>query len=204
MDPVTSLLRSDLKLAQVIRFCGSNSQRILSKGYDSDYEALVRAIISQQISTSAARAITNRLLEKVGESGITPDSVSVLTEIDFRSVGVSGPKARYILDLAYSVIKGDLNLSLVHVLEDEEVVLTLQKIKGIGRWTAQMFAIVQMGRQDIFPIGDGGIKSAMIKLYGLDSNTPESEFFAIAENWKPYRTTACRFLWMGLDKGYFR
>ena len=130
--------------------------------------------------------------------------MSVLTEIDFRSVGVSGPKARYILELAYSVIKGDLNLSLVHVLEDEEVVLTLQKIKGIGRWTAQMFAIVQMGRQDIFPIGDGGIKSAMIKLYGLDSNTPESEFFAIAENWKPYRTTACRFLWMGLDKGYFR
>ena len=203
MDPVTSLIRSDRKLAQLIRFFAPDSEPILTERYASDYEALVRAIISQQISTSAARAITNRLLQHVGEGGITPDSVSRLAETGLRSLGMSKAKAGYILGLAHSLLNGDVDLLHVYRLGDEESILALQTIKGVGRWTAQMFAITQMGRPDIFPVGDAGIKSAMMKLYGLSPQSSDLELVTLANNWKPYRTFACLFLWKGLDGGYF-
>jgi DNA-3-methyladenine glycosylase II len=204
LGPVTILIRSDRELAQLIRFFGPTGQPILTEGYASDYEALVRAIISQQISTSAARAITARLLQNLGDGGITPESVSLLTETGLRFLGMSKAKAGYILGLAHSLLNGDVDLLHVHRLGDEEAVVSLQTIKGVGRWTAQMFAITQMGRPDIFPVGDAGIKSAMIKLYRLSPQVPDSELVTLANNWKPYRTLACLFLWKGLDGGYFQ
>lgn len=204
MNPVTMLKCSDWKLAQVIRYVTPNDQLLSSERYGSDYEALVRAIISQQISTSAARAITHRLVNRVEDLGITPTSLIRLSKEDLRVIGLSGAKANYIFALGHSLLNGDLDLSILYKMPDEEAVLALQQIRGVGRWTAQMFAITQMARENIFPVKDGGIRSAMTKLYNLSPKPPDSELSQIAENWIPYRTLACLFLWKALNERYFQ
>lgn len=159
---------------------------------------LVRSVLSQQISTAAARTIRTRLIERAG--GLEPRMLLALSETDYRGVGVSGQKARYILDLAGRAADGSLGLKTIGRLDDEAVIARLTQVKGIGRWTAQMFLMFALGRPDILPHDDLGIKSAIRRLYGLEALPTRDEMDEIATPWRPHATVACWYLWRSLEQ----
>jgi DNA-3-methyladenine glycosylase II len=130
---------------------------------------LVRSIVSQQISTIAARAIRKRLLELAGPDGLTAGNLAQFTVEQLRSVGLSQQKASYVADLSCKVNDGTVDLRGIGRLSDERVVETLTQVKGIGRWTAQMFLIFSLGRPDVFPHDDLGVRTAIRDRYQLDN-----------------------------------
>jgi DNA-3-methyladenine glycosylase II len=150
------------------------------------FSMLVRSIISQQISTSAARAIRKRLMDLVGPDGLTADNLATFTVDELRPVGLSPQKASYVADLAAKLNDGTVNLRQIGRLSDENVVEILTQVKGIGRWTAQMFLIFSLGRPDVFPHGDLGVKTAIRDRYGLDDLPDKATSQAIATPWRPY------------------
>src|SRR5262245_19197149 len=125
---------------------------------------LVRSIISQQISVGAARAIRSRLEALVGNYGMQPATIARLSIAKLRSVGLSPQKASYLHDLAAKVAEGVVRLPQIGRLNDEAVITELAQVKGIGRWTAQMFLILSLGRPDVFPIDDFGVRAAISRL----------------------------------------
>ena len=158
---------------------------------------LVRSIISQQISTSAARSIRRRLQE------LAPDmkaaTVAQCTIDELRTVGLSPQKASYIADLAHKVNDGTVDLRQIGRLSDERVVEQLTQVKGIGRWTAQMFLIFSLGRLDVFPHDDLGVRTAIRNRYGLDDLPDKQTAHAIAAPWRPYASVASWYCWRTLD-----
>ena len=159
---------------------------------------LVRSIISQQISGAAANTIFQRLADGLGTSQITSSHLLTLDADEFRSLGISRQKSGYLLDLADKVETGQISLSTLGRKPDEDVVSELTKVKGIGRWTAQMFLMFSLGRLDIFPADDLGIRNAMAQAYAIETDDRE-QLHQIAANWSPYRTIACWYLWRFLD-----
>jgi DNA-3-methyladenine glycosylase II len=160
---------------------------------------LVRSIISQQISTSAARAIRRRLVELVGPGGVTADNLARFTTDQLRSVGLSPQKASYVADLAAKVNDGTVNLRQIGRLSDDGVVESLTQVKGIGRWTAQMFLIFSLGRPDVFPHDDLGVRTAIRERYGLDDLPDKTTSHSIAAPWRPYASVASWYCWRSLD-----
>ena len=160
---------------------------------------LVRAVVSQQISTIAARAIRKRLLELVGPDGLTAANLARFTNGELRSVGLSMQKASYLADLTTEVNDGTINLQQIGRLSDERVVETLTEVKGIGRWTAQMFLIFSLGRPDVFPHDDLGVRAAIRDRYGLDELPDKETSHAIAEPWRPFASVASWYCWRTLD-----
>jgi DNA-3-methyladenine glycosylase II len=160
---------------------------------------LVRSIISQQISTGAARAIRQRLMQLVGSEGLTVTSLSRFTMDELRSVGLSPQKASYVADLATKVNDGTVNLQQIGRLSDERVVETLIQVRGIGRWTAQMFLIFSLGRPDVFPHDDLGVRTAIRDRYGLDNLPDKTTSHAIAAPWRPYASVASWYCWRSRD-----
>lgn len=161
-------------------------------------EDLVSAIISQQLSTKAADTIYRRFLYLFG--GKFPKPLEILDREDqeLRGVGISFPKVRYVKGIAQAVIDRSLVLSRIPQLTDEQVVEELVKLKGVGQWTAEMLLIFSLNRPDIFSFGDLGLRRAVSRLY----NVPRDDFEAIgrlADKWRPYRSFACRLLWLSLD-----
>jgi DNA-3-methyladenine glycosylase II len=144
------------------------------------FAMLVRSIISQQISTIAARAIRKRLMELVGPDGLTAENLTGFSTDELRSVGLSAQKASYMVDLTTKVNDGAVSLRQIGRLSDERVVETLTQVKGIGRWTAQMFLIFSLGRPDVFPLDDLGIRTAIRDRYGLDDLPDKATSHAIA------------------------
>jgi DNA-3-methyladenine glycosylase II len=163
------------------------------------FAMLVRSIISQQISTSAARSIRRRLEELVSPGTITPADIVSLKTRQLRSVGLSGQKASYIQDLASKVNSSELNLRQIGRLGDERVIEQLTRVRGIGHWTAQMFLMFSLGRPDVFPYGDLGIRSAIRKAYSLDELPDHQQSKLIAEPWHPHATIASWYLWRSLE-----
>jgi len=160
---------------------------------------LVRSIVSQQISTSAARAIRKRLHKFAGPDGFTAANLARLNGDQLRSAGLSQQKASYIADLASKVNDGTVDLRQIGRLSDERVVEKLTQVKGIGRWTAQMFLIFSLGRPDVFPHDDLGVRTAIRDRYGLD-NLPDMETsHAIATPWRPFASVASWYCWRTLD-----
>lgn len=202
MDSITYLQSTDISLAALIRYVTENSSNLPIRKTTSDYESLTRSIISQQLSTFVARSITDRLLELTKGKGITPATVLALPGTSLRDIGLSRQKISYIQGLASSLTDGGLDLGKLRHMEDVKALSELQKIKGVGEWTAQMFVMSQMGREDIFPIKDAGIRSAMRKLYSLDE-VMDQKLIEISDNWSPQRSLACKYLWRALDLGYF-
>ena len=131
------------------------------------FAILVQSIISQQISGAAARTIRSRLNTLLEPDGLTPENLASLAESDLRSVGLSRQKATYILDLAQKTLDGTVRLDKIGRLSDEDVIEMLTQVKGIGRWTAEMFLIFSLGRLDVLPVDDLGVRSAIKNLYGL-------------------------------------
>lgn len=161
--------------------------------------ALANSILSQQISVHAARAIKDRLRERVGPDGITPDSLARLDIEDLRGVGISRPKAAYLKDLADRVASGELALDRMPRMSDERVIEALIEVRGIGVWTAQMFLIFSLGRLDVFPHDDYGVRAAIQKLYGLDALPDKKASLEIASPWRPYATIASWYCWRSLE-----
>jgi DNA-3-methyladenine glycosylase II len=163
------------------------------------FEAIARAIVGQQLSTKAARSIWDRVVAAL--DGKRPGAGVVLAADPeaLRGAGLSAAKVAYLRDLAERVEAGELDLARLSELSDEDVVAELIAIKGIGRWTAEMFLIFHLGRPDVISTGDLGIRRAVQLAYGLEELPGPTDLERIAEPWRPHRTLACLHLWRSLS-----
>ena len=165
------------------------------------YQELVESIISQQLSVKAAATILKRFKELFSADFPTPEDI-LATDIEvLRGVGLSRQKGSYIKDLAIRVLEGSIQFSHLDSLSNQEVIDELVQIKGVGVWTVHMFLLFCMGRLDVLPTGDLGIKNGMYKLYDLpEKPTPEDmEMIALNNNWHPYESVASWYVWHSLD-----
>lgn len=165
------------------------------------FRMLLRSIISQQISTSAARSIRLRVERLIAPARVSASRIAQLDTAQLRAAGLSSQKAAYILDLASKVKQGEVRLRRVGRMQDEEVIAELTQVKGIGRWTAQMFLIFSLGRPDVFPCDDLGIRVALHDWYQLDQLPDKLTCEAIAKPWRPYASFASWYCWRSLDQG---
>jgi DNA-3-methyladenine glycosylase II len=156
---------------------------------------LVASIISQQISGKAARSIRQRLVNLIAPEKIAPHTLAARSLDELRSVGVSPQKAAYLHDLAARVDAGTVRLSRTGRMSDDEVIAELIQVKGIGVWTAQMFLMFSLGRLDVFPHEDLGIRTALKNLYGLAELPDRQTSHEIASPWRPYATVASWYCW---------
>jgi DNA-3-methyladenine glycosylase II len=159
------------------------------------FRMLVRSIISQQISGKAAKSIRQRLEALVAPDKISPYNLAALSVAELRSAGVSPQKASYLHDLAGKVDSGTVRLHRVARMTDDEVITELVQVKGIGVWTAQMCLMFSLGRLDVFPHDDLGIRSALKNLYGLADLPDKQTSLEIAMPWRPYATIASWYCW---------
>lgn len=192
---VKHLRRADPVMREVIRRAGPFALQLKR----DRFQALVYSILAQQISTKAAAAVRQKFLQVLGPEGLTPQRVSSLSLDELRSAGLSRQKASYILDLAGHVHTGTLPLSRLARLSDEAVIDALVQVKGIGVWTAHMFLIFSLGRLDVLPHGDYGVRSAIQKLYGLEELPDRQTCHRIAEPWRPYASIASWYCWRSLE-----
>ncbi|MDB2686346.1 DNA-3-methyladenine glycosylase [Mariniblastus sp.] len=165
------------------------------------FDVLVNSIVGQQISTAAATTIKGRLLEYLndGKNKYCLDKLKRQSAESLKEVGVSRQKATYLLDLADKVDSGVVDLKKIGRKDNEAVIAELTQIKGVGVWTAQMFLIFSMGRLNVFPSGDLGIKNGIQRFYGLQDRPTEEQMQSIAEPWAPYESMASWYLWQGLS-----
>jgi DNA-3-methyladenine glycosylase II len=164
------------------------------------YAALVRAIVGQQLSTTVARVLYGRLLERFGGRPPTPEQILADDPEALRAaVGLSRAKTTFLRSLAEHVVSGRLDLEHVSTLDDDELIRELTAVKGIGEWSAHMFLMFQLRRPDVLAVGDLGVRRAAQRAYAFDDLPSAAALTALAEPWRPYRTTACRVLWWSLD-----
>ncbi|MDQ6811797.1 MAG: DNA-3-methyladenine glycosylase, partial [Actinomycetota bacterium] len=163
------------------------------------YGALVRAIVGQQLSVHAARAIYARLITRFGDRPPTPAEILGDDPEELRAAaGLSRAKVAFLRSLAEHVICGELDLERLDELSDDAVIAELVAVKGLGEWSAHMFLMFQLERPDVLPVGDLGIRRAIERAYALDGLPDPATIERIAEPWRPHRTLACRYLWRSL------
>ncbi len=162
------------------------------------FPTLVRAIIGQQISSKAAASIDAKLRDLTGQAH-APDSLIELGEPGLRSVGLSGVKARYVLNLAEAVRTKVVPLDVIHQWDDDAIIACLTTIKGVGVWTAEMFLIFALGRPDVFPVGDLGVRAALRDRYELPDLPKPEAARALGDAWRPFRSVASWYLWRSLE-----
>jgi DNA-3-methyladenine glycosylase II len=193
-------MRSDKVMRSVMEKTGPIHPEIDRRGSRTDpYEALTRAIVGQQLSTKAAASIWKKLTDIFGGHAPQPEELLRRRPATLLKAGLSNAKVAYIRDLAARVRDGTLDLSRFKDESDEDVIAELVAVKGIGLWTAEMFLIFHLGRQDVVSAGDLGIRRAVQIAYGLDELPGPEEMERISENWRPHRTLACLYLWRSLD-----
>jgi DNA-3-methyladenine glycosylase II len=163
------------------------------------FRALLRSIIAQQISGSAARSIWKRLLQSVRPGPPTAAKIAALSVEKLRAAGVSPQKAGYVQDLAARATDGRLRLSRLSRLSDQQVVEELVQVKGVGEWTAHMFLMFSLGRPDVLALGDLGVRTAVRDLYGLTELPDRETTQTIAAPWRPWATVACWYCWRSAD-----
>lgn len=194
------LQKNDPAMKKIIKQVGP----FTGKTTRNRFAALVKSIVGQQISTTAARTILGRLHEAVVENpgstfSVTPEDFAGMTPEQLRAAGLSNQKARYVFDLADKVNDGTVDLKNIHRLDDEEAIEALVQVKGIGRWTAQMFLMFCLGRMDILPADDLGIKNGVKRAYGFEELPTPKEVMEIGEVWHPYASVASWYLWRSLE-----
>lgn len=188
------LARRDPVLKRVIAAVGP-----CTLTFHSDrFALLTRSIISQQISTKAALSIRTRLEQALGRAGITPATIRKASDETLRAAGLSANKARSLRDLAEKVHSGSVSLAAIHEGTDEEVIDQLVPVRGIGRWTAQMFLIFGLGRLDVLPVDDLGLRVGVQRQYELPEPPAMTKLIELAEPWGPYRSIATWYLWRSL------
>ncbi|MGA6973782.1 MAG: DNA-3-methyladenine glycosylase [Candidatus Binatus sp.] len=164
------------------------------------FQALARAIIFQQLAGAAANAIYGRFVALFPDVEFpSPEQVLARSDAELRSVGLSEKKALYIKDLATHVRDGKLNFDLFHKMTDDEIVAHLTQVKGIGKWTAEMFLMFHLGRPDVMPADDLGVQNAVRRHYRMRQRPNRKRLLKHAERWRPYRTAAAWYLWRSLD-----
>jgi len=166
---------------------------------DDAYGSLVRTIVGQQLSTMAARSIYGRLTALFDGRPPTPQELVSMDEELLRACGLSRPKIRYLRDLADRVISEELDLRSLHDLSDQEVILQIVTVKGLGRWSADMFLMFHLGREDVVPVGDLGVRGAVERAYDLPEIPDAETLQDLARPWSPHRTLASFYLWESLD-----
>ncbi len=187
-------------MARLIDEVGPLNTRQRKRGRPDDaYGTLVRAITGQQLSTKAAATIYGRLTDMFGGRTPTPEEIIETDPQQLRAIGLSNAKAAYLRDLAEHIVDGELPIDRLAEMSDAQVQETLTAIKGLGRWTVDMFLMFHLGRPDVLPVGDLGIRKAIQVRYGLDELPKPAEMEQIAEAWRPHRTLASLYLWESLD-----
>ncbi|WP_419903705.1 DNA-3-methyladenine glycosylase family protein [Kiloniella sp.] len=184
-----ALSLKDPDMASAYRECGLPPVRSQDPGFDG----LIRMIISQQVSVQSARAILARLLGQVGE--ITPENILALDDEGMKAAGLSRPKQRYARGLASDVSEGRLNLDQLAELPDDDVIENLIQVKGVGRWTCEVYLLFALQRQDVMPAADLALQEGMKHLKGLKDRPSAKEMYELSEAWRPYRSAGARFLW---------
>jgi len=191
---ISHLKRSDPVLAAIIGRVGEYSIRFR----EPDFETLVRSIVSQQLSGRVATVIFGRLADAV-DGKMTPAGILKLRPSRMRKLGLSGSKTAYIRDLARHTRDGTVVFEELAALPDEEVIVRLTKVKGIGVWTVHMFLMFALRRNNVLPTGDLGIRNAIRKAYALEEMPLPKDVEAMAAKWHPYCTVASWYLWRSLD-----
>jgi len=190
------LARRDPVLRDLMRQHGACG--LADSQHTDPFQALVHAIVSQQLSTKAAATIAGRF-DALYASVPTPALVAATSDTTLRGVGLSGQKVGYMRDLCRQIAAGSLPLHALDAMPDEEVIVALTKVKGIGRWTAEMFLMFRLHRPDVLPVGDLGIVKAVQKAYRLRKIPSPDRLVRLGEAWRPYRSVACWYLWASLD-----
>jgi len=191
---VTQHLSKDPVMAAIIERIGAFEMDYR----DPSFEALVRSIVSQQLSTKVARVIFDRLNGAMKEGGMTPRNILRLRSTTMRKLGLSGQKTEYIRSLAKHTLDGTLPFEDLPAMDDDAVIERLTKVKGVGVWTAHMFLMFGLRRPDVLATGDLGIRQAIRKAYGLSEMPKPDEIERIAAQWRPHCSAACWYLWRSL------
>jgi 3-methyladenine DNA glycosylase/8-oxoguanine DNA glycosylase len=191
------LRRSDPILAGLIRQIGP--YRMVRR--PERFQALVRAIVFQQLAGRAAQAIYDRfvaLFPDAASSFPSPEMVLAIDEAAMRSAGLSRQKLLYIRDLARHVADGEINFHRFAKMDDEAIIEHLTRVRGIGRWTAEMFLMFNLGRPDVFPVDDLGVRNAIHRAYKMEQPPTRKELREFGERWRPYRSVAVWYLWQSV------
>ncbi len=190
------LRKNDPVMAGLIKayqpFSFDNNKTIKNPNH---YHALVRTIISQQLSVKAAQTIQDRLLKKQGGRLFNPKKIHSLSDVEIRQCGLSKNKVRYLQTISLAIIDKELKFSQLEKLEDAEIIERLIQYPGIGIWSAEMILMISFKRLDVLPLGDLIIRKTMQQHYHLDESTNYDDYREIAKAWQPYRTIASRYLW---------
>jgi DNA-3-methyladenine glycosylase II len=163
------------------------------------FDALVRSIVYQQLSGKAAATIHGRVLTLVGDGAEAPRRIVAASHDDLRAAGLSNAKARYVRNLAEHVLDGSLSVEALHEMEDDEIIAALTQVKGIGRWSAQMFLMFRLGRPDVLPELDLGVQKGIQKAYRLRKLPTPAQVLRRGAKWAPYRTIASWYMWRILE-----
>jgi DNA-3-methyladenine glycosylase II len=190
------LARRDPVLRDLMRRYGPCG--LADSQHSDPFRALIRAIISQQLSTQAAATIARRF-EALYAGTPTPAAVNATPDEQLRGVGLSGQKLRYMRDLCARIEGGLLPLAALDAMTDEEVITVLTEVKGIGRWTAEMFLMFRLHRPDVLPVDDLGIVKAVQRAYRMRALPTPKRLMRLGEAWRPYRSVACWYLWQSLE-----
>ena len=187
-------------MAELIERLGERSAETRRRGMPKPdaYGALLRAIVGQQLSAKAARTIYERVLALFDGKTPSPEQLLAVPEDDLRGAGLSGRKVSYIRDLASHVISGELELDRLEELDDEEVIEEIVAVRGLGRWSAEMFLIFHLERPDVLAGGDLGIRKAVQLIHDLEEMPSPEQVLEIGERWRPHRSLASIYLWESL------
>lgn len=166
---------------------------------DDHFAAIVKSITSQQLSVKASRTIYSRVAALFRGGVPTPEEFATISDDALRVAGLSRQKIAYVRDLCSKVLDGTLPLVTLDSLDDEAAIEAITCVKGLGRWSAEMFLMFRLHRPDVMPVDDLGIVNAMMKAYRLRKKPKPTRMLQIAEPWRPYRSLACWYLWRSLD-----
>jgi len=201
-------MHQDLDFDFIIEYLGERDKTLLeiinkigtcTLTPNNDYfSSLTRIIINQQLSIKAGNAIYTRLLDSTGR--LNPSSVMSLHDQDFRKIGISKKKQLYIKNLAELFILGKIDFNIILKLSDEEILNILQEIKGIGKWSAEMFLIFSLNRMDILPLKDIGLLRSFQMNYNFGKDNLQDSIIRISNKWRPYRTIAVWYLWQSINE----
>jgi DNA-3-methyladenine glycosylase II len=187
-------MAADPRLAEIIRRTGRHRPDFTPR---DPLAALVRALVSQQLSTKAAATIHSRVLRLM--PSLTAENILNVDPVELRAAGLSNQKVVYLRDLAAHVSDGRLDLPSLHHKTDEEVIEAIMAVKGFGRWSAQMFLMFCLHRPDVLPTGDLGIVKGMQGVLGMKRRPAVKTMERAAQAWAPYRTIACWYVWRSLE-----
>ena len=193
---IAHIAENDMRLAELIHRYPQPTFR----PHTDYYRELVESIISQQLSVKAAATIYKRFVDSF-EQFPEPNEIRAREDSELRAVGLSGQKTRYIKDLASRVLDGSVRFDHLDQLTNAEIITELTAVKGIGEWTVHMFLMFCMGRFNVLPVGDLGIKNAVGRLYSLNTlpSPADIEQIAAKNGWKPYESVASWYLWKSLE-----